>query len=140
MEPVNGVKSVHLLSAPEPSGALELLLRFYDDVNRILANGSLALVRGWRPTSLTEFSVASFEAAGCSQNQTVCSHGELKQCLLYRCIDYYLDMWLRIVNGATKPFKLHTLEDLINHADSPDTCQNLLELTPNRLEIPFWLP
>jgi hypothetical protein len=140
MEPVNGVASVYQLSAPQPSGPPELLRQFYDDVNRILANGGLALVRGWQPTSFTEFEVSNFEAAGCSQNQTVCSHGELKRSILCHGIDFCLDMWLRIVNGSQSPFKLHTLGDLLNHADDPKTCQNLLELTPNRLEVPFWLP
>jgi hypothetical protein len=48
-------------------------------------------------------------------------------------------MWRR-VRSRKDPHVVMSLGNLVEKADDPEVCYNLLELSPSRLHTPFWLP
>ena len=98
------------------------------------------VVRGWQSDYFTDFSVGSLEEGGCTGNQKVCAHGKFVEYPICLCLTGLPDTMTRLIKGKANPYEYHTLRELVERADDPTVCYNLLELTPSRLGTPFWLP
>jgi hypothetical protein len=74
-EPSDGMAIVQTLQAPTLSATGQQMDMFHSQISNALANGILVVVKGWHSDYFTQFTLRSFEEAGCHANQTVCAHG-----------------------------------------------------------------
>jgi hypothetical protein len=125
-KPVGDRRLLVEIQPPTDHGDARAMRAFAQTVGTHLSSGTLVLVRGWRPTEFTEFTLESFVVAGCSPDHQVCSQ----------------DMKTRAqgTKGRLNPYHYGTLRDLVDSADDPDRCLNLLDFSPNRLQCPFYVP